>query len=426
MNFRRLTLSTIVAVALLSGLAHAGGFQINEHAARATGMAGAFAAQSSDPSAIFFNPAGLAFLKGKTLSLGTTLIFPSTTFSGPTPSTQESKMNSQVFYPSNLYGTYAMNDDLVFGLGVYNPFGLGTEWPSNWVGRYLAVKADIVTFFINPTVAYKISDQLSVGVGVSYVYSSVSLSYNIATFTDQTRSTISSQDGSVLLDATGSGINFDAGLLYKPMRDLSIGVSYRHSTKIDFSGTATFSNMQGLAQYFPGGTGKTTITMPNSIYGGIAYNFTPELLVEADVQWVAWSTYDKLKVDLADGPPDPQSGNKPLQTSQPAQVKDWADASLIRVGVQYSIDDQLTVRGGYIFDSTPQPDKTAEPILPDADRNDFALGFTYKLSKDLAVDVAYLLVLFSDRTIPASVNNFPGTYKSSANLFGLNLTYTLE
>jgi long-chain fatty acid transport protein len=406
-----------------NAVAIAGGEQINEHDARATGMGGAFAAQASDASAIFFNPAGLAFQPGIHLLGGTTLIFPSSSYTEPAPSTKETNMVSQVFYPSNLYGTYSVNDKLVLGFGVYNPFGLGTEWPSNWPGRYLAIKADIQTFFFNPSVGYKINNQLSVGIGVSYVYSSISLSQAIPTYTDTTEARLSSTDGSVKLTGSGTGFNFDAGLLYKPFSGVSLGVSYRHSTKINFSGTATFSNMQGLAKYTPGGDGGTTLTFPNNIFAGIAYNVLPELTLEADYQAVGWSSYDKLAVNLTTGPPDPKQQNQPVQKTQPPQIKDWQNAFLIRIGGEYRYDEQFTFRAGYIFDKTPQPDKTVEPVLPDANRNDVTVGIGYNISPQVNIDAMYMLVLFNSRTVTQSVNPFPGTYKSVANLFGIDVGY---
>lgn len=121
----------------------AGGFQINEQGAKAMGMGGAFTAQANDPSAIFFNPAGLGFQKGTKVMFGTTLIFPST-------SSTKTKMKSQIFYPSNFYGTYGMDNGVSFGLGVYKPFGFGTEWE----GSEVLGNADFQTVFINPTISY--------------------------------------------------------------------------------------------------------------------------------------------------------------------------------------------------------------------------------------------------------------------------------
>jgi long-chain fatty acid transport protein len=276
------TLKVLVVLVVCVSMVFASGYQIGEHGARAMGMGGAYVAQASDGSAIFFNPAGLSFQKGLKVLLGATLITPATTFTGPTPSTAKTDMVSQTFNPINAYITYTMDNGLSFGLGVYNPYGLGTEWPATWVGRYYAVKSDIQSFYINPSVSYRFSDKLAVGVGVSYVTATVTLERKLPL--------TPMPDGGFKLDGDGTGINFDAGLLWKPTPALSVGASYRSETKIDFEGDATFSNIPGVAPFtllFPSGvTGKATLPMPSSLMAGVAYDITKDLTVEADFQYM--------------------------------------------------------------------------------------------------------------------------------------------
>ncbi len=414
-------LTLLVAVSLIfSPKVLAGGFQINEHGAKAMGMGGAFTAQASDPSAIFFNPAGLGFQKGINVTLGTTLIFPSTTFIGPKPSTEETKMASQIFYPSNFYATYAMDNGFSFGLGVFNPYGLGTEWPVDWVGNKISVKTDLQSFYINPTVAYRASEDFSFGVGVSYVLSNVKLSFNSATYSSLAPPTPSAKLGSASLEADGSGINFNAGIIYRPDKDLKIGIAYRHSTEIEYSGTATFSDMQALASFFPGGDGKTTITFPSNLTVGASVNVSPEFVLNADIQYVGWSSYDSLIVDIAKGPTFPLTG-QPLQKGS-ASAKNWNNTYLFRVGGEYQYNE-FAFRLGYIYDVTPQPAEKVEPMLPDANRSELTLGLGYKISDNLQIDAAYQIILFEDRMVDYSDIPFNGTYKSNAHLFGVNVSY---
>jgi long-chain fatty acid transport protein len=416
-------LALVLSALLVSSALYGGGYQINEHGARATGMGGAFVARASDPSAIFFNAAGLGFQQGINVLAGTTLIFPSTTFTGPGAATTETKMVSQVFYPSNLYATYSLNDKIVFGLGVYSPYGLGSEWPNDWVGRKASVKTDLQTFYINPTAAYKINDQLSVGVGVSYVLANAKIKYRVGTYSSLAPPTPATNDGTVGLEGTGNGISFNAGVIYKPMEKLSLGASYRSLVKLEFSGDVTFTDMQSLQSFFPGGTGTVTLPMPSNLQVGAAYEVTPELTVEADFQYVGWSSYDQLGITIPNGPAAPAAlGGQPLQKSSTPSVKNWKDAYMIRLGGEYKLNKQIDVRAGYILDKTPQPKGVMEPMLPDAERNDISVGGGYMINEKLRVDASYLLVLFADRTSTMTV--FPGTYKSSANLFSVNVGYT--
>lgn len=416
----RILATFMVMTAIIVSAASAGGYQINEQNARAMGFAGAFVAQASDASAVYFNPAGLAFQKGWKVLGGTTLIIPSTKFTGPSPSTSNTSMESQIFYPSNLYVSYGMRDGLTFGLGIFTPYGLGSEWPAEWAGRRLSVKTDLKTFYINPSVGYKVGDTFSIGVGISYVIGDVSLKFRVPTYSSLTPPTPAAKDGTASLEADGTGFGFNIGLMFKPTERLSLGLSYRSMTELEFSGDATFADMQALTTFFPGGTGTTKLPLPSNLVGGIAYGVTDDITLEADFQYVGWSKYNELNVDLEEGPAFPLTG-RPVQSDLTSK-KNWEDAFLIRIGGEYRLD-RLALRLGYLLDTTPQPDKSVEPMLPDADRNELTLGLGYQFSDNLSVDVAYQLILFKDRTVTPSVNVFPGTYQSNANLFGINIGY---
>jgi long-chain fatty acid transport protein len=410
-------LGTFVLSVLVVLIALGGGYQLNEHGARAVGMGGAFVARASDPSAIFYNPAGLAFQEGINVMGGATLILPSTKFKHSSGAIPEIEQEDQMYYPPNLYGTYAVDNKWVVGIGVFTPYGLGSEWKNDWIGSAIAVKTEVQTFYINPTVSYKISDQLSLGVGVSYIYGSVDLSKRVPI-------TGTPINGTLKLDGTGTGFGFNAGILYKPCEKISVGASYRSLTELEFSGDAVFSDMLTLAPFFPGGDGKATLPMPANIFVGAAYNISSNLTIEADFQFIGWSSYKELKIALPTGPVFPTYG-VPLQTSQ-TQVKNWDDGYMGRLGAEYQYNHDLVLRAGIIYDITGQPASKMEPMLPDADRIDPSVGFSYKLTDQLSVDVAYMIVLFSERTSsyqPTPTTTFGGTYNSTAHLFSLDIGY---
>lgn len=333
-------------------------------------------------------------------------------------------MVSQMFYPSNLYVSYAVDKQLVLGLGVYSPYGLGTEWDNDWIGRQLSVKTDLQTFYINPTVAFKVNDQLSLGAGLSYVLGSAKIKYRVPTRTPAFAP--STLDGTASLEGTGNGISFNVGAIYKPIEKLSIGAAYRAPVKLDFSGTAAFTDMQGLQTYFPGGDGSVTLPMPGVLQAGVAYDVSPAFTAEADLQYTGWSSYDQLEVTLANGPATPAFlglGGQPVQKSPPPAVKKWEDVFMFRVGGEYKLDDRVSLRAGYIRDMTPQPPSKMEPMLPDANRNDITVGGGYQINQNLHVDASFMMVLFEDRAAKAANSPLPGTYKSSASLISLNFGY---
>jgi long-chain fatty acid transport protein len=211
------------------------------------------------------------------------------------------------------------------------------------------------------------------------------------------------------------------------MEKLSLGASFRSLTKLEFSGDAKFTDMLTLTPFFPGGTGKATLPMPADVFVGAAYQITSDLTVEADFQFVGWSSYDQLVINLPTGPSAPaQLGGQPLQKTQ-TQIKNWDDGYLGRLGAEYRYNDRFAFRAGLIYDITPQPASKMEPMLPDADRIDVSIGAGYKINQQISVDIAYMIVLFADRTSTFTPDGstfvFGGPYSSTANLFSIDLSY---
>lgn len=389
----------MVIIALMAlQLTNAGGFQLNEHGSRAMAQGGAWAARAYDGSAIFFNPAGLGFQNHGSLYLGTTIIAPGVSFYGPTNQGQSGKteMVSQVFTPINVYATYPLMEGLTVGLGINNPYGLGTEWDDNWAGRYITQKVDLKSFYFTPTVGYKVSDNLSVGANVSFVTGDVTLSRMV-----------SPGDAKVELELSGTGFGFGGGIIFKATDELSIGASYRSSVKIDAEGTAAFTPSSAL---FPAGDAAASLELPSTAFIGVAYKVMPGLELEADYQYIGWESYKELKIDFK------------ANNSSSVSPKNYENTFIIRVGGEYTMDE-FQFRAGYLYDANPVPDHYVEPLLPDSDRNGFNVGLGYKLSETMTLDLSYLLLKFDERTVTGTEVQFDGTYQSTAHLFGINFGY---
>jgi long-chain fatty acid transport protein len=394
---------------LLATTAFAGGFQLNEHGAKGMAQAGAFAARATDGSALYFNPAGLGFQNNASVYAGATLIIPSTAFYGPLQnnSNAKSELKKQYFNPINVYVVYPIFDGLTAGIGVNNPYGLGTEWPEDWAGRFLTTKVDLKTFFYSGALSYRVMDNLSVGAGFSYVDGSVTLSRKVPV-----ASVATPVEPTVNLDLKGTGTGFNVGVIYKPTTAMSIGLSYRSSVKITADGTAEFTPNYA-ALNFPGGDASAALELPATGFAGISYKVTDELELEADYQYIGWSSYDQLKVDFK------------KNNSSSISPKNYQDTYIIRVGGEYDLGC-LKLRGGYYYDHSPVKTEYLEPLLPDASRHGLNAGFGYQITKHFNVDVSYLFITFLDRkaenTIPEI--SFDGTYKTHVNLIGVDLGYT--
>jgi len=393
----------------------AGGFQINEHSARAMAMAGAFAGLANDPSAIYFNPAGLTQVQGTHLLFGSTLISPKASFRGPAPDVTEYTMQSQVFTPINFYFTHQFSDRFVVGLSLNNQYGLGTKWDNDWVGKYLAVDTELRTFFVTAVFSYKLTDALSISVGPIYTFGDVRIErYNsLAPF---------SGDVYVKLKGDATAWGLTGGIFYKPDKSFSVGISYRSQVKFDFNGTAETEGAPAAlvnAGRIPKGDITASLTTPRNVTFGMAFMPTDKLTITGDLQYVGWSSYDELAVDFKDP-----------NFSDLAAARHYGDTFIHRLGVEYNMSDAIDLRGGILYDNNPVKDVLVDPTLPDSDRWGFNVGLGLNLTKHLKFDLAYMFLRFDERTISnsqvsytAGDTPFNGTYNSSAHLFGFNVSY---
>lgn len=426
-------LTVVLFLVAFANISFAGGFQTGTQNARAMGMGHAFVGMASDASAIYFNPAGLANLSGMNFLAGTTIIMPTMKFTGPAgPLSRETDAVKRTFTPINFYGTYSMGNGFSFGVGVFNPFGLGSEWPATWIGKSLAVETELRTFYINPTVAYKVNDMFQIGVGFNYIISNV-LFYQVIDIPS-----IPLAPGVALPAAPNVGVNlegdgkaaytFNVGLLFKPMKDLSFGASYRHKAEITFNGDLAFSNLPakppgfpvGHSDLFPNGPGVAKLTMPYDFRFGISYDAMSNLTLNADFQFVGWQSYKELAVDFT----KETAAWKDLKSP-----KNWDNSYSFKFGGEYRMD-AFAFRAGYVFDNSPIPTMYMDPSLPGSNRHEFTAGVGYQITRNIRADVAYQFISFEnevkDSAVPAtSPVKFNGVYKNSTNLFGVNLGFNL-
>jgi long-chain fatty acid transport protein len=405
--------------------ARASGFAIFEQGAQGMGFAGAFTAQS-DPSSIFHNAAGIAFLKGKHLYFGGTAIHPASDFTGDDPfpgAGVTEKGDAGVMLPPAADYTHQLSERLVVGVGVHMPYGLRTRWENRdttFSGRFLSKLAEVRSISINPTVAYKLADRLAIGGGLDVRLSHVTLQRNAASF-DPFR--LRAVDvAAVELDSDYvTALGFNLGLLAKPTSNLSVGAAYRHKVKADFTGQATFTLIPtGNSQFdalvaasLPTGATpvETAIEFPALLTVGVAYDWQ-DWTVAADVDFHKWSSFDTLEVNFVE---------RPDLSSR--VVEAYKDSRVYRVGLERRLGERWAVRGGYFLDETPSPAESMSPLLPDADRHGLAAGFSYKSGR-FRVDVASWYLIFKDRSTQGlQRDRYDGTWKSHAELLAVSLGY---
>lgn len=416
--------------------AYAGGFSIYEQGARAMGRASAFAASPDDPSAMFYNPAGLALLEGTQIYVGATVIIPSGDFTGSgTLAGVTEKQVAQTFLPPNVYISHRINEKIVLGLGIHAPFGLGTEWedPASFTGRYLSTKADIAGVSINPTVAFSVNDQLSLGVGVDIRMSKLILDRYPPPIDLSALGGPPSFDAATAAMETdlANAIGFNAGLLFKATDQVNLGLAFRSAITVDYEGTATIEQVMsgntaldaavGASPLFGEYPVATSIAYPSIMTVAVAFQPTDQLLLEVDVNLTGWSSFKELVVS---GLPAINPATGQVVTFTETIEEDYENSMTVRVGAEYWKTEDLALRAGFIYDVTPVPAKSISPLLPDASRTGFTFGIGKRFGS-MTIDAAFMYLMFEDADTDGKHSVYNGVYKNSGLLFGFNVGYSL-
>jgi len=403
----------------------AAGFLIFEGGAKALGMGGAFTAQADDPSAIFFNPAGLSQVEGVQVYGGFSFIFIGTDFSGVDPDPgfgTTGETGTLLFSPVNVYATWQFNPKFTAGIGLFNLFGLGQDWndPATFVGRHIATKVDLRSFWINPTIAWQPIEDVSFGFGLDLVYATVDLDRYVQQWDPNGQGFLNV--GTAKLEGdNGLDVGWNVGGLYRSPNNVNIGVSFRSQVTTDLEGPAGFVQVpsgdaaldQAVAASFPTDQSvKTTLRLPWIMSLGVAYTGLERWTFEVDFNYVAWSRFNALFFEFNEDPS--------LNTLRPQNYDDkWS----LRTGFGYDLWEELTLRGGYYFDPTPQPEGAMSPMLGDVTRHGISGGVGYHTGA-ITFDGFILVLISTDRsTNGLSYDGYNGTYSSFGNVFGLNVGY---
>lgn len=417
-------LLSIFLVFLMAGYASAGGFELYEFGAASSSMAGATVARSWDASSVFYNPAGIAFLKdGSHFYGGVTLITASNKFTGAEPifTGEEHESVNNLHTPIGIYFTHQFSESFYAGIGVTNPFGLGLEWEEDFPGRSIAYDTDLKSFYISPVVAYKLSDAFSVSVGADIVLGSVTLKRYVRMFDSEGSPGIEAAK-TTIEGSANVAFGFTASLQYRT-ENLGLGLLYRHSVENKLENAdATFEYLDSYARPVAEAVlidqkVNSGINFPNFVSVGIYYKFLETLGAEFDFMWTGWKIYDELVFEF-----------ETLPTTVVPQ--NYEDTITLRFGVHFDFAQDWQLRAGYIYDQTPQPIESVSPLLPDNDRNDYSLGLGYTMN-NWQFDVGYMMVDFGERSTVEdgegkNHNGFNGTYATIANLFFISFGYHFE
>ncbi len=403
---RRLVTMSFLFVAAFSGAKAVGasGFGIFTQGASALGQADSVVAHVDGPSAVFFNPALITGLEGTQVEVGTTLIFPHREYRA---GGEVSHTRDGVFTPSTFYLTHAFSGGFSAGLGVFNPFGLGTDWGGAWPGRYVATNSKIVSYNINPVVAYRVTPFLSVAAGLDVILLDATLENGIYTGLGDVKQKFTGD---------GTGVGYNVGVFVDAGGGLTFGASYRSEVRIGIDGNADFSvPSSALDGVFPDTGGKTFLKLPQQVFAGVAFRPNERVVLEAGMRWEDWSSFRRLRITLD----QPVAG-----ASSATYPRNWHSTFAVNAGGKFRVNDSLAVMAGYLYGWNPVPDSTFEPAIPDSDTHLFCLGGELRMAR-MTVALGYAYQLQKERTkhtnMYGSLAN--GSYDSSLHLLAVSLGY---
>ena len=383
---------------------HAAGTGLDVQSGRGTGMAAAVTGMIDDSSSIYYNPAGIAQGQIFDAQIGDSLILPS--YELRTSSGTTTKNLTTLVPPFQAYVSGGITNHVSLGVGVFTPFGSIVRWPDDWVGRSIVTSSTLVTYDINPTIAYRLGP-IRLGLGLQIERGTVDLKKKIATGSEEASTELGA-------DAWGGGAN--VGVQVDVVRQyLMLGAQYRSAVKLKFDGNAHFDNVPPELQ----GTlrdqaASTTLVTPDSAAFALASRPVRALVVDAEVVWSGWSKFHSIDIAF----PDDASGSLRSSSFLP---KNWHDTVNYRIGAELGIGASWHVRAGVLYDPSPSPDRTLTPDIPDADRLNLAVGGSYSHSSGVGIDVGYQLIFLLKRSSTAP--ELPGEFQGIANVLGISLRY---
>lgn len=366
---RLAAVALLTAAALSAQTASAAGFQLTEQSSLGAGRAYAGAGiVGDDLSAVHYNPAGMTLLPGTQMQAGSVWIEVNAEYDGDHGASENGRYKGQAI-PAG-YITHQLTDDVWLGLGLTVPFGMGTDYGKDWEGAERGYTSTILTFDINPNVAWKVNDFLSVGGGISLQYAKAKLGARLL------KAGYSVGNGKINADSWDWGWNFGAMLTLS--EKLRFGLSYRSSITHDAEGDFDYDSSILL----PSKTfdSKATVKTPDTIMFTATWEATDNLRLSSLIRWAKWSNFKTLTIKNEVSGPYTDFGSKSYDN-------DWEDTWLFSVGADYKLNDAWTVRGGVAYEKDPVGDNSKRmAVIPDTDRLWLSFGATWNASKNFQID----------------------------------------
>ena len=426
--------------ALAFAPAQASGFQLKENSVK--GLGAAFAGSGVNPddaSVVVNNPATMTQFEGTTVQADVTVIDLNYEFQGGgtdalgRPLEGDNGGNAGDVIPVPAFSVvHKLDNGLALGAMVSAPFGLKTEYGSEWQGRYFADTSDVQIVNLTLSAALDLNDHLSVGVGAVFSKADVTLSkavdFGTLLFSNPATRPLpfarpQARDGHAEIKGDDTGLGWLVGVNFRPTERFAVGLSYQSEIDYELEGTADwevpgdvrtiFNSAPTTAALFNDGSVKADLTTPSTLAVTARYDFTDRFAMMANWTETGWSSLREVRVRFDNGDPDS------------VEPFGWEDTQFMSIGAEYQLNDAWKLRGGVAYDETPTSIEHRTPRLPDANRNWYSLGASWKVSDAMDVDFAYTRLEPKDPEVDftSGGSTIAGPYDGDANLFGVSAQY---
>lgn len=391
-------------------LLFAQGFQVNLQGQKQNAMAGAGSALILDESTVFFNPGGMSMVDFNAVSGGVSPLWFKSAFNASTTDKIEHVKND-IATPIAAYALWGPDSaKWKLGLGVYTPFGGLVDWGDTWSGKYALSSLNLKAIYIQPTVSYRFTERLGIGVGFVYNYSEVDLQRMLPiNFSD-------GRDAQAQLIGSGRGYGWNAGVYYRIPNVMA--VSLVHHSKVNTKltdGDAIFTVPASVQASFPiGNTFSAELPLPSTTTLGLSFPVNEQIDIAVDASFVNWKVYKELAFDYMEN-------TSILQDTRSA--RNYGNGGSIKVGIQHQATDRLIIRAGTAYVLTPVKEGYVTPEAPDANRFMLSAGFGYALSPRWELNASFLFEDIESRMQTNKETGLSGTFKTYVYAPGISIGY---
>jgi long-chain fatty acid transport protein len=408
-------LATLIALGGFCDPAWSAGFTVSSQGTAGMAQGNAFVAEANDPSAIFYNPAGINQLTRPEVYGMAMLTYPERTYQGPTSNSQTHHM----FVPSGtFYAVYPINPTVTLGLGVFSPFGQQSHWQDSWPGRYLSTYGSLTTYNVNPVVSFRLHEKFSFALGFDAMMSTVKIQRKVAL-------PFGLADGDSRLQGNGTAYGFNLGMLLDVIEGVKAGLSYRYQMEMRYTGTLALPQPSIFGLRYVSVPATANMTFPHLVTLGVSVsNFEP-FVINCDVTWSGYSSFDAI--DIRTSQPVNFNG---VSTKSLHTPRNWHDTWTFRLGTNYRLTERIKLRVGYTYDLSAIPNATFDPQIVAPTQHIFTCGGEVKLDP-FTLGIAYNYLLGESRSknnfittngVPATLQA-NGKYQPSAHALGTSLSY---